>query len=254
MKKIVLAMGVSVLALSASAMAASKDGFYMGLGVVNMENDAHFDHTVNPGGWFNITNRNSINAAPVNDLGTDGYGASIFAGYAMHVHEMVTLGVEVDASVFDGETTQSHTQAYDALGSFTIQQEVSQQWISTIRAKAGIDVGMATLFITGGAAFTDVAVGGTFSDTYSVVANRILLQSGRTSLLASGYVYGGGFDLNLGGQTALRVEYLHHDFEDVTYSRALTFSTGAATGNTLRGTATVDNAILRVGLKWNMDL
>jgi opacity protein-like surface antigen len=252
MKKLVLAMSVSVLALTAPAVA--KDGFYMGLGVTNMENDAHFDHTVNPGGWFNITNRNNINAAPVNDLGTDGYGASIFAGYAMHVHEQVSLGVEVDATVFDGETSASHTQAYDALGSFTLQQEVSQQWISTLRAKAGFDVGPATIFITGGAAFTDVAVGGTFSDTYAVVAQRILIQSGRTSLLATGYVYGGGVDVGLGGQTSLRVEYLHHDFEDITYSRALTFSTGAATGNTLRGTATVDNAILRVGLKWNMDL
>jgi opacity protein-like surface antigen len=258
MKKIVLAATVSVLALAAPATAG--DGFYMGLAGIYADNDPTVTHKVAfaaPAvGWFNNTNRGRVNAAPVDDLSTDAYGAAIFAGYSTHLFPEVMVGLEADANVFDGEAERTHTQAYDALGSFTIYQSISQQWISTVRGRLGIDIGPGTVYVTGGAAFTDVEVVGRFSDTYSVVANRIPLQGARSSEMATGFVWGGGLDLGLGGSTSLRIEYLHHDFGSIKgYSRALTWTGGVpANGEVLSNAVDLENDTFKIGLMWDLNL
>lgn len=258
MKKIALAMTVSVMALAAPAMAG--EGFYMGLAGIYADNDPTVTHSVAPTagpGWFNVTNRGRVNAAPVDDLTTDSYGAAIFAGYSTHIFPEVMFGIEADANVFDGEAERTHTQPYDALGSFTIYQSISQQWISTVRGRLGVDLGPGTVYVTGGAAFTDVEVVGRFSDTYAVVAQRIPLQGARSSEMATGFVWGGGLDLGLGGSTSLRIEYLHHDFGSIKgYSRSLTYTGGVPTPGPeiLSNNVDLENDTFKIGLAWGLNL
>jgi outer membrane immunogenic protein len=254
MKKLALAMTVSVVALTAPAMA--KDGFYMGLGLTYNDNDPTVSHSVVGGGWFVPANRTAINAAPVDDLTTDSYGASVFAGYKTHLVDEVMFAIEADANVFDGKTEKTFSQTYPGSPPFVynIAQSISQQWISTVRGKLGIDIGAGTIYVTGGAAFTDVEVTGRFSDNYTL-GNRILNQGGRSSEMATGYVWGGGLDLGLGGSTSLRIEYLHHDFGTIKgYSRALTFNTAVLAGETLSNSVKLENDTFRVGMAWDLNL
>jgi opacity protein-like surface antigen len=255
MKKIALAMTVSVMALAAPAVAA--DGFYMGIGASYNSNEHDVRQNVPLGApfWFNVTNRASINNAPANDVSSDVYGAQILAGYKTHVATQVVLGLEVDASAFDGEVIDFHTQPYDALGTFTLQQHLSQQWMSTIRAKLGFDVTPeATLFVTAGLAVSDVELRTTFSDTYAVVAQRIPAQSAVNSELKTGLVYGGGLDWAMGGSTSLRVEYLRADLGEISNSRALTFTGGVPANEVLNSKAQLQSNSIRVGLVWDLNL
>jgi outer membrane immunogenic protein len=109
------------------------------------------------------------------------------------------------------------------------------------------------VFVTGGAAISDVELKGVFSDTYSVVAQRIPLQAGHTSDMKFGFVWGGGIDLPLGGSTTLRVEYLHHDLGSIEYALPLKYTTGLTANNeVLSGKADLETNVVRVGLSWNL--
>jgi opacity protein-like surface antigen len=265
MKKTILALGVSVLALAAPASAG--EGFYMGLGMIYADNDPTVSHRVVSGGagWFTVANRAAINAAPVDDLTTDSYGAAIFAGYKTHIAEDFMIGIEADANVFDGEAERTHTQNYpNPPGAFTLYQSISQQWISTIRGRLGVDIGPGTVYVTAGAAFTDVETVGRISDTYQnggdvpPTLNRILLQGARSSELATGFVWGGGLDLGLGGSTTLRIEYLHHDFGAIKgYSRTIQRSGGGGLpfgGETISNTVDMENDTFKIGLAWGLNI
>lgn len=252
MNKFALAMGVSVLAIAAPAVAG--DGFYMGLGAsYNTNDNKASQNTV--GTWLLAANRTAVNTAPADDISTEVFGGLIFGGYRAHVAPSIVMGVEVDAAVFDGETIDSHSQNYPAsTGAFTIRHHFSQQWMSTIRAKLGFDVAPdANVFVTGGVAFSDVELNSTYSDTYTAPQN-IPAQSAHAGGIESGYVYGGGLDWHLGGSTNLRVEYLRADLGEITNVRALNFSTGAASTEVITSKAQIESESIRVGLSWDLNL
>lgn len=279
MKKTILALGVSVLALAAPATAG--DGFYMGLGGAYVSNGVDTTHNMTAGTFYtNPANSTAITNAPIDDLSTDGYGASIFAGYGMHVTPQIKFGLEADATVFDGETNSTVTAPYPSyagvLGAFryTVSHEVSQQVLASLRAKAGLDLGFASVFVTGGAAMTDIELRSAFSDNGSAAAcvlsagpppvlgnpacTAIPVQGGRDSKTLTGWVVGGGFDIPLGGSTSLRAEYHHYDFGDggLSYSRTLTRtpSLGATPPLFSGSTRNVESDVVRIGLAWDLNL
>jgi opacity protein-like surface antigen len=256
MKKFALAMTASMLALAAPAVAG--DGFYMGLGLSYNSNENVARHSLAPSGtWFTANNRAAINAAPTTDVSTDVFAANLMFGYRTHVASNVFAGIEADATVFDGEADDFHTQNYpDAPGAFTLNQHISQQWISTLRLRLGIDITPdVAAFVTAGGSVSDVELRTTYSDTYPL-NQRILAQSGVSSELQTGWVYGGGFDWAMGGSTSLRVEYLRHDLGHLKNARTLTWNTGADTPGpeVLRSDADLNTNSIRVGLVWDLNL
>jgi opacity protein-like surface antigen len=256
MKKIALAITVSGLALATPAMA--KEGFYMGLGLGYNSNEHSAGHLMTPpGAWLIPANLALVNSSPTDDISTDAFGAQIFAGYRMDLSDKVMMAIEADAAVFDGETEDRHTANYSggASGAFTLVQQFSQQWMSSIRAKLGLNVTSdVTVYVTGGVAFSDVELRTTYSDTFPVVAQRILAQTGAASDLKTGFAYGGGVDWALGGSTSLRIEYMRTDLGNIETSRALNFSGGGPTGNTITANADLETTSIRVGLAWDLNL
>lgn len=268
MKKIVLAMGVSVLALAAPASA--KDGFYMGLGLTSNANENEVEDAATQvgGGSPQLTaagNRAAIAASAARDLSTDPYGAFLMVGYGFDIDDKIVAGIEVDASVFDGETASTATTPYPTQNAapgtetFTVSHALNQQWISTVRAKLGFKVTPdAALFVTAGAAFTDAELQTRFSDNWPA-PNTIVSQGVINSDIKTGVVYGGGLNWAIGGSTALRIEYLRHDFGKVATTRALSFTNaavppGVAANEVLDSKAQLNTNTLRVGLAWDLNL
>jgi hypothetical protein len=252
MKKLALIAGASMLGLATTAPAASaEDGFYIGVGVAMTDTSADADHQIVDGGpWFNATNEASIEAAAIDDLSNDGVGFSVYAGYGGHFSESLTWGIEADIGTVDGGSSSSVTGNYDALGTYTVAQSFSQDWMATVRGKLGLDLGPANAYLTAGWAFSEIEFGGTFSDTYAVLAQRIPLQGASTSETASGAVWGAGVDWGVFGGT-MRLEYLHADLGSVDYSRVLQ-QTNLTNVDTLSGTADVETDVIRVGYAWNL--
>lgn len=232
--------------------------WYAGVAAAYVDNKPEVAHSMTQvagPGWFTVANRASINAAPVDDLTSDSYGAAVYVGYQGVIAGMLTGGIEADSTFFDGDGADSVSTAYpNPPGTYNLKQEFSQTWIGSLRLRVGLDLGMANVFVTGGAALTDVDYSGSFSDNYPV-PQQIPLQVGKTSQTASGYTYGGGIDIGISSSMKLRAEYLHFDFGDVgDYSRTLVYNTGAATTGpeVLRGNAKLENDTVRLGLSFKL--
>lgn len=251
----VLAIGASVLALSAPASAGE---WYVGVAGAYVDNQPETSHSVAPvsgGGWFTANNRASINAAAVDDLQSSSIGGALFGGYQGTLSGSITAGLEADVTFFDGSEAASVTTNYDVGGDYTISQDLSQSWLASLRARVGVDVGLANIFLTGGVAFTDYEFSGTFSDTYFVLGSRILAQGGSASGTESGFVYGAGVEFGAWTDVKVRAEYLHYDFGDVDgYSRTLTFSGGGPTTGpeVFSGRTSLESDSFRLGLVFKL--
>lgn len=253
MRKLNLLIGAAMLGFVATtSAAAAEDGFYLGVGVGMTDTNAEADHQIVDGGpWFLQVNEDSIEAAPIDDLSNDGVGFSIYAGWAGHLSESITWGVEADIGSVDGGSNSSFTGNYNCCGTFTVAQSFNQDWMATVRGRLGLDLGPANAYLTAGWAFSEIELEGTFSDTYTLNAGQLIpLQGASSSETASGAVWGAGVDWAMFGGT-VRVEYLHADFGSIDYSRVLQ-QTNLTNVDTLTGTADVETDVIRVGYSWNL--
>jgi outer membrane immunogenic protein len=248
----ILALGASVMALAAPASAGE---WYVGVAGAYVDNQPDTSHAVAGGSWFTIANRASINGAPVDDLDSGSMGVALFGGYQGTLSGSITAGIEADFTFFDGDESDTVSTAYPTPpGVYTITQDLSQSWLASLRARVGVDVGMANIFITGGVAFTDYDLSGTFADTYPV-NQRILAQGGSASGTEAGLVYGAGVDFGVWTNVKVRAEYLRYDFGDVDgYSRTLNFNLGNATPGpeVFSGDTSLESDSFRVGLVFKL--
>lgn len=118
-----------------------------------------------------------------------------FVGINARVSDGLVLGIEGDYVFTDFNASWSDG------GGFTAK--VGSDYLASIRGRAGLPVGIALLYVTGGVAFTDVdasvVVG---NDTYSDSATLI------------GGVLGAGIEIELTRTAFVRVEGMHYWFPD----------------------------------------
>jgi outer membrane immunogenic protein len=144
----------------------------------------------------------------------------------------------------DRGASQANTTTYPCCGpdTYTYGQEIEQEWLATIRARLGWDLGGIFVYGTAGAAFSDVTYSHTFSDTFSPVA--ALTYSNSDTL--TGWTGGVGVETGLGGALSVKAEYLYADLGDI--------DTGGAIfggGPTIDSTAEIESSIFRFGVNWH---
>lgn len=118
-------------------------------------------------------------------------------------HGAIVLGLETDAAWSDADGGRWQGNG-DWLG-------MRNSWLSSLRLRAGVTVGSALLYATGG-----VALGGFEGELASVGG---LSSNSETRL---GYVLGGGIEMKLTQSLSGRLEALHYGFNDKTFE----FATG----------------------------
>jgi hypothetical protein len=81
--------------------------------------------------------------------------------------------------------------------------------------------------------------------------------------MATGFVWGGGLDLGLGGSTSLRIEYLHHDFGSLKRAQTTLLLTPPAPGVPTptpgpeilsSDVSDLENQTLKVAFVWGLNL
>lgn len=115
------------------------------------------------------------------------------------------LGVEADLM---GGNVEGTTSGIIGAPAFTAAAASEMNWLSTIRARAGVSTGNVLLYATGGVAFADM--------DYALVGADGSVAAGGDTL--TGYAVGGGIEWAFAPNWSLRSEYLYVDLGDARIS------------------------------------
>ena len=138
----------------------------------------------------------------------DGVIGGLQVGYSWQFGAAV-FGVEADLSATSlrGREEVSHTFFSPTPVIFTTSASNHLDALGTIRGRAGIAVGDALIFGTGGLAVGHVDLQGSIA----VIGPPSPIYSGSRSLLQAGFVVGGGVEYAISQRVSLRTEFLHYD-------------------------------------------
>lgn len=134
----------------------------------------------------------------------DVYGGG-FAGYNWQSNSYV-YGVEADIAVANNESEDNLSS-----GSYDDVSVNALNWLTSLRARAGVARNDFLFFVSGG-----VAVAGVDTEMRS---DDYPDETYRPKNTLTGWVAGGGVEYRLTKQAAVRVEALYHDFGDETYNQ-----------------------------------
>ena len=111
------------------------------------------------------------------------------------------LGVEAD---MQGGNIEGTTAGIIGAPPFAASASSELNWLSTIRARAGVSTGPVLLYATGGVAFADM--------DYALVGTDGTIAAGGDTL--TGYAVGGGLEWAFAPNWSLKSEYLYVDLGD----------------------------------------
>ncbi|MFM9865223.1 MAG: outer membrane beta-barrel protein [Micropepsaceae bacterium] len=193
MKKILLATAATVL-LSAPAMAAPYNGFYLGASAGYGTGDANQTRFGAVGGPFVSTQ---------NDASIDGWTFGVLAGHNWTVGGNVVLGLEGNWD-FGGPSGDDGGSGGDI-------NEWEQSWEASLRARLGLLVTPSTLIYG--------TVGYSWAEYDANVLNAPV--SSRSHTFAD-WTYGAGIETQLTPSMTARFQYRHTDYsaERVTFAPA----------------------------------
>jgi outer membrane immunogenic protein len=146
----------------------------------------------------------------------------------------LVLGIENDFSASGIKGTGPNIAPFSMINT----SQTNEQWIDTLRGRAGFAWSRALIYGTAGAAFANTVANICDITTGMCVSN---------SLLRTGWVAGAGIEYAISSSLSLKLEYLHADFGSGRY-----FTTQAMLGQVTVITRDVrlSNEIFRVGVNW----
>lgn len=268
MKKIVLGAAAAIALAGSSALAAdlptkaamkapvavvpfSWTGFYVGgtVGAAWTKSDVSLSTANTTGLLFNAADIPGLNA-----LGSPSVNGSklIFGGKLGYNRQWgaVVLGLEGDISYFRfNKTVNTFGNPFltFATGTASFTENVTTDWLATVRPRLGYAFDRALLYVTGGLAVGKVS----FSNNYvgfSPHGSGFEFESSSVSRTKAGWTVGGGVDYALTNNWILSAEYLHVDLGSVSTSGLVT--TGNANTATMNFSAKLKSDIARAGIAY----
>lgn len=181
-------------------------GFYVG---VNLGGDSeHASFTSNEIGGGHIGFDPAEPAAGTGTATKGGVAGGAQIGANWQTGSLV-LGAEADIDLLSGKPSlQPGPLAFTngAPGTFTLATNARADWMSTVRARAGIAVDHTLIYVTGGAAFADIKVSQSYSDNCCTTTP---LTTASTTTVKTGYSVGGGLEYAINNHWSVRGEYLY---------------------------------------------
>jgi outer membrane immunogenic protein len=270
-----LAFAFSLVALSATAVAAADmaprytkapvavvdpaynwTGFYVGLNAGGSWTDSSFFMDLTPctltgsctgGRVFG----NPANQALASTLGTGGArrdanftgGGQI--GYNWQVQRTV-FGLEADLQYFDPNLSLSAAGIATTGDSVTVTQSLRADWLATIRGRLGYAWNNTMVFVTGGAAVSELRYSQSIVTTLGPSSGALNVSDTKF-----GWTVGAGFEYAMTRNWSVKGEYLYVQFDGLSGRSALVDSSN---GNSNVYNATVnrlENHIGRVGVNYH---
>jgi outer membrane immunogenic protein len=159
--------------------------------------------------------------------------------------EYFTLGVEGDFSWLSADPSITRSGVLTTADPFTITNSLKNDWLATVRGRAGITIDRSFIYATGGAAF----VRSHYSQVYTDTLAGPTTGGFDVSNTKTGWVIGGGFEYAFTHNWSVKAEYLHASFSNVG-GTGLIFAAGSGHSNVTHGTVREHIDIVRFGLNY----
>ena len=217
-------------------------GCYVGLNGGGGAIGTNFHTTVNPGAPLG-----PADAAEVSNDGTGSYDNSNFIGGGQvgcnWQSGTVVAGLEGDFDYFPGKSSFANNT--DTLPSssapFVIAQQLTTNYLATVRPRIGIAADRNFAYVTGGVAFTRASYTESYADSNGASGTAT------ASSFLTGWTAGAGWEYALTDHWLFRVEYLFAAFPST--SAVGSIALGDAT-NSLHGSAGLIMQVARAGVNF----
>ncbi len=172
-----------------------------------------------------------------------GFIGGIQLGYNYQVNQFV-LGAEADfmGSSLSGTSESPVLVIYNTIDNVS-RTKVQQDWLGTVRLRAGYSVDKLLIYATGGLAYGQVKVSTTSTDT--VVGGSIDVWQGAKQTTKFGFAAGAGLEYALTNNWLIRAEYLYFNL-----GNANTFATIADSDLYTRVNTRIDGNIVRAAISY----
>jgi len=182
-------------------------GCYVGLNGGGGAIGTNFQTTVNPGTYLS-----AADAAEVTNDGTGSHDNSNFIGGGQigcnWQSGTVVAGLEGDFDYFPGKSSFANdTDTLPVLGiPFVIGQQLTTNYLATVRPRIGIAADRNFAYVTGGVAFTKASYTESYADSNGAIGIAT------ASSFLTGWTAGAGWEYALTDHWVVRVEYLFAAF------------------------------------------
>ena len=245
-------------------------GFYAGINAgVNWSN-RNVNTNLSDPEFPNLVFLNEIQPPVVSNSRT-GFIGGIQVGYNYQINQFV-IGAEADfmGAALSKRSTSATSVTTELLPEYSFTEgsvattKVEQNWLGTVRARAGFAVDRFLVYATGGLAYgnvksqTNVALpfsnSGALSETFPINAQDN--YSGSKTQTKAGYVVGAGVEYALTDNWIIRGEYMYYNLGGMTNIASATTSTfnGVTEPNVStiigRTKTTIDGNIVRAALSY----
>jgi len=182
-------------------------GCYVGLNGGGGAIGTNFQTTVNPGTYLG-----TADAAEVSNDGTGSHDNSNFIGGGQigcnWQSGTVVAGLEGDFDYFPGNSSfANNTDTLPTLGiPFVIGQQLTTNYLATVRPRIGIAADRNFAYVTGGVAFTKASYTESYADSNGAIGIAT------ASSFLTGWTAGAGWEYALTDHWVVRVEYLFAAF------------------------------------------
>jgi outer membrane immunogenic protein len=169
------------------------------------------------------------------------------AGYNWQVNNAV-FGLEGDINYFGFKGSAGGTAVYPCCvaSTFTVNSQVSADWLATIRGRIGF---LATpnwlIYATGGAAIADVKGNFNFTDTFAAATESGAIRDTRV-----GWTAGLGGEYAVGNGWSLKAEYLYVDLGRASMTSNNLVVGAALPAQTFTHSFDIKSNIVRVGVNY----
>ena len=172
-----------------------------------------------------------------------GFVGGIQIGYSYQINQFV-IGVEAD---FMGSTIGGSSESPVLVINNTIDNvsrtKVQQDWLGTVRVRAGYAIDRLLIFATGGFAYGHAQVSTTSTDTEAGVVESV--WQGRKQSTKFGFTVGAGLEYAITNNWLIRAEYLYYNL-----GSASAIATIAEDPLYTRVNTTIDGNIVRAALSY----
>lgn len=217
-------------------------GCYIGLNGGGGAIGTNFQTTVNPGTYLG-----AADAAEVSNDGTGSHDNSNFIGGGQvgcnWQSGTVVAGLEGDFDYFPGNSSfANNTDTLPTLGiPFVIGQQLTTNYLATVRPRIGIAADRNFAYVTGGVAFAKASYTESYADSNGAIGTAA------ASSFLTGWTAGAGWEYALTDHWLLRVEYLFAAFPST--SAVGSIALGDAT-NSLHGSGGLVMQVARAGVNF----
>ena len=206
---------------------------------------ASFTTSIDTGNVFGQLNRQIIGAAGTGSNRNESFVGGGQIGCNLQIRRYV-WGIEADAQWLSAKPRIAVTGALFTGDPFTITNSVKNDWLATVRARAGIVSDRSMIYVTGGVAFSDMGYTQAFSSpVIGPVSGGFGVSKTRT-----GWTVGGGWEYIITNSWSVKAEYLHVRFSSFDAVGVLVPLAGAT--QVIRGSVRESIDIGRVGLNYRI--